>query len=494
MLEEATPDPSEASTGLRQRAARNTGALLAGAVASRLVGLFAVGYIARRFDAQGVGAYNLTIAFTAVFALLADLGLSTYVAREAAARPRDEHNLLWQGTLGALAAGLVAFALCNAVALLVGYDDELRRWILIVSVVTLLGPALLPLALLQARLKGHRVLMLMLAAQAMSVAAAVFVVVARRDIETYIVLGACANVAYAGLVIAATGAFRHYRGRVTRRDLRAGLRLLFLAAPLGMIMVIALVHARLDTFILSVISNDRSVGFYSAAWKLSEILHFVPAAVGASVIPIVVSQADLRRDAVTRGLRAAFHYLALLGIPLLVGAAALAEPLVVFVYGPGFEPAADPYRVLMLAEVSYFFGGVAAATLVGMRMVRPLVTIQAITVPANGLACALLLPRFDYHAAAWITFGAEFVTAVYLIAVVMRLLGGGSELLPVRPALQAILACLPMVAAVLLLDQLPVLARVGVGAVVYATVLVLVGAIGREEARILRSLVGRRRA
>jgi O-antigen/teichoic acid export membrane protein len=493
MLEEGTPDPAGQQAGLRQRAATNTATLMAGTVVSRLAALVAVGYLARRFEAEGLGAYNLTIAFTAVFALLADLGMSIYVTRETAARPDEARDILRRGALGSFGCGIAAFALCNAIAWVAGYDDELRRWILIASVATLLGPAVLPQALLQARLQGGQVAALMLAAQAMAIGAVAFVIATERGIETYIVLQALINLVYAGLVVAVARAPRYYRGRFTPEELRAGLRMVVRAAPLGAVAVIALVHTRLDTFILSVISGERSVGFYSSAWKLSELLHFVPGAVGASVAPIVARQIDLRRDTVVQGLRIAFRYLALLGIPLLVGALVLAEPLLELVYGPGFEPAADPYRVLMLGEVSYFFGGVAAATLVGMRGVRELIVIQAVTLPGNALACLIFLPRYDYQAAAWITLGAELVTTGYLVAVVSRRLEVGAGLLPFGAAAQAILASLPMAGAVLLLDELSVLARVAVGAVVYGVGLVTMRAVGRDELEIVRGVFSRRR-
>ena len=486
--------PPELEAQLRRRAASNTIFLLAGTVASRLVGLVAVGYLARRFDADGLGAYNLALALTAVFALVADFGITTYVGRETAARPGAARTLLRHGAIASVCSGLTAFTLCNGVAAAAGYDDELRRWILIASTVLLLGPGLVPMALLQARLQGGRVAVVMLGTQSLGVAATLFVVLTRQDIQTYIVLQALVNVGYAALIVTMSRAVGHYRGRWARRDVGAALRLLVRAAPLGSIALFALVGVRFDTFLLSVISGERSVGFYSSAWKLSEMLHFVPTAVAASVAPIVASQFRERPELIARGLRSAFRYLALLGAPILVGALLLAEPLMVLVYGGAFERAADAFRILMLGEILFFFGFVAANTLVGMRAVRQLVAVQLLTLPANGVACLLLLPRYDYMGAAWITFATELVSTGYMTVVVLRRLPGGATLLPLGPTGRALAACLPMAGAVVLASgplEVALPLRILVGAAVYGVALVAVRGLGAQDVEVIKRLIGR---
>jgi O-antigen/teichoic acid export membrane protein len=493
MLEEGTRQPEVEPVDFAQRAATNTAFLLGATIVSRLVGLLAVGYVARSFDAEGLGAYNLTLSLTAVFGLLADFGISIYVGREVAARPAAERELLRHGAVASLFAGATAFALCNAVATLSGYDEELRQWILISSTALLLGPAVLPMALLQARLRGGRVATIILATQSLSFAATVVVVATRQDIQTYIVLQALVNLAYAGLIVWMSRAARHYRERFGRREVAAALRLLGRAAPLGSIALFALLDRRFDTFLLSIISGERSVGYYSSAWKLSELLHFVPTAVAASATPIVASQIARRPELIARGLRRAFRYLALLALPILIGALVLAKPIMLFVYGGAFGPAASAYRVLMLAEAFYFFGFVAAGTLVGMRAVQQLVVVQLLTLPANAIACILLLPRYDYLGAAWITLATELVNTAYMTMVVARRLEIGPKLLPLGAAARALVACGPMVGALALLSGKAVMVQILAGAFVYGVALVAVRGLGAEDLEVVKGLVGRRR-
>jgi O-antigen/teichoic acid export membrane protein len=67
-----------------QRIAKNTGVLLASQIASYILGLFFIMYTARYLGAEGLGILSFALAFTGIFGVFADLGLSTLTIREVA--------------------------------------------------------------------------------------------------------------------------------------------------------------------------------------------------------------------------------------------------------------------------------------------------------------------------------------------------------------------------------------------------------------------------
>jgi len=79
-----------------QRIAKNTGVLLVSQIASYIIGFFFVMYSARYLGAEGFGInpfkkhlrkmlrISFALAFTGIFGVFSDLGLSTLTAREAA--------------------------------------------------------------------------------------------------------------------------------------------------------------------------------------------------------------------------------------------------------------------------------------------------------------------------------------------------------------------------------------------------------------------------
>jgi len=79
-----------------QRIAKNTGALLASQIASYIIGFFFIMYTARYLGAEGFGInpfkkrlrkmlrISFALAFTGIFGVFSDLGLSTLTVREVA--------------------------------------------------------------------------------------------------------------------------------------------------------------------------------------------------------------------------------------------------------------------------------------------------------------------------------------------------------------------------------------------------------------------------
>jgi len=67
-----------------QRIAKNTGVLLVSQIASYILGFFFVMYTARYLGAGGFGILSFALAFTGIFGVFSDLGLSTLTVREVA--------------------------------------------------------------------------------------------------------------------------------------------------------------------------------------------------------------------------------------------------------------------------------------------------------------------------------------------------------------------------------------------------------------------------
>jgi O-antigen/teichoic acid export membrane protein len=64
-----------------QRIAKNTGVLLASQIASYIFGFFFIMYTARYLGAEGFGILSFALAFTGIFCVFSDLGLSILTIR-----------------------------------------------------------------------------------------------------------------------------------------------------------------------------------------------------------------------------------------------------------------------------------------------------------------------------------------------------------------------------------------------------------------------------
>ena len=116
-----------------RRIARNTAVLLVAQVASYLLAFFYAMYAARYLGAAGYGILAFALAFTAIFGVLTDLGLSSLMTRQVA---RDRSQALkYLANVGLMKTTLVAitFGLIALTINLMDYPQET------ITVVYLLG-------------------------------------------------------------------------------------------------------------------------------------------------------------------------------------------------------------------------------------------------------------------------------------------------------------------------------------------------------------------
>lgn len=497
MAEETTRSP-EAASGkpgmpIRERAASNTIFVLLAQVFGRIATIVMLGYLARRFSASGLGAYNLVVAFTGVFGLVADLGLQAFLSREIAASPQDSRRLLRYGAIASLVSGLIAFVACNGIAQIAGYDGRLKEWILIASLANFAGPAVLPLAWLNARLEGRAVAWLTISKYVLGSAAVIFVVLARRDIKTLIVLQLLATVLYGALVVVRTRALRVYSSRWSWMEVRSGIRTTVRAAPLGVLAVGGIMIAYFDTFLLSLVGTKTAIGYYSAGYRLIGALDIIPAAVGTTVLPLVAARTAAGTEVTARAIAAAYRYTVLVGLPVVAGTFILAKPLIEAIYGSGLRPSAAVVRVLSPEEFSFFFGPVAATALIALRRTRALFITQAITLPLNAGACLLFVPHFSYLAAAWISTCTELLGTACMLMMLARYQGGVRAILPLGASRKAVVACIAMCCLTVLLERIgvPLPVNIAGSAVVYALALAAIRELGREDLTLVASVLRR---
>jgi O-antigen/teichoic acid export membrane protein len=483
---------AEAPRSIRFQAASYTLWVFVASAVSRLVSFVLLGYVARQFAAGGLGEFNLVLAYMTVFGLLADLGLSQFLTREISASPGRGRELMRKGAVAALALGATALVLCNLIALAVGYEPRVRLWILIASFSALVTPAIIGLALLNATLQGRRVAAVTIANHAIGAAFVVGAVVTGQGIGVVIALMTLQTMIFGGLVMTAAGAWRLYRGGWRAVDLRDGLQIIGRAAPLGALVVMTLLIARLDTFLLSVISSAASVGYYSAAYRITEALSLIPAAFAATMLPVASRRVD--RAEVAAVVEVAFRYLSLAGLPLAVGGIVLAVPILATIYGSGLEPATPAFRILIAGQVTYFLGSVAAATLVGMRRTRWVAITLAIIGPFNAVLCLIFLPRYDFEGAAWITLATELLATSFMLWALRRELGGRLPL-PLGSLARAGAASLAMGALVWTLEHelgAPLGVSLAAGALIYPAALWAVGGLDRSDLALAIGLWKRR--
>ncbi|GAA0285775.1 oligosaccharide flippase family protein [Halobacterium noricense] len=105
-----------------------------------------------------------------------------------------------------------------------------------------------------------------------------------------------------------------------------------------------------DTIVLGAFLTTATVGYYQVAYRLTVPATFMMAAVGGALMP-KVSNFHSRGEAISGDITNAISYNSILAIPLFFGAVALAQDIVVTVYGSSYAAAAEFLVGLALYQV-----------------------------------------------------------------------------------------------------------------------------------------------
>jgi O-antigen/teichoic acid export membrane protein len=177
-------------------------------------------------------------------------------------------------------------------------------------------------------------------------------------------------------------------------------------------------YFRIDTVMLSILQPhdvwQRSVATYQVAYRFSDLLGFLGAAMfGVVLAPLVYSWPE-RIVEFRRLVRHAIVLLAVI-VPLPVAFfVVLADKIVVSFFGQRYAGAVGPARLLVVAQAINLVTELAFVVLVaaGRRLIY-LWAAGAGTV-FNVALNALLIPHFGVTGSAWATIGTELVVVLVL--------------------------------------------------------------------------------
>lgn len=126
--------------------------------------------------------------------------------------------------------------------------------------------------------------------------------------------------------------------------------------PLLLSSLAAAFYMRIDQVMLGVLSDERQVGLYSAAVRLSEAAYFLPMALTASVAPGIARLRVTNRRQYEIEVRRVIEVLALIGLVIALPAALVGPRVVEFLFGDAFAASGAIFSVHVLSMVFVFMG------------------------------------------------------------------------------------------------------------------------------------------
>lgn len=391
----------------------NTGWLFGDRVLRLAIGLGVVIWLARYLGPDAFGLINYAMAFVALFAAIANLGLHEVVVRQVVRSPKDSGEILGTAFVMQLVAGALAGTVIVAVTLLIHDDAQTRMLVAILAPLLTLRAGAIVKAWFESRLESKYVVLVEQVAFLTMAASQVILILAQAPLYAFVlVLVVEALLASLGLLLVhawKSAGLNAWRVRVTR----AGW-LLKQSWPLILSSLAIMVYMRIDQVMLGQMVGNQAVGVYSAAVRISEVWYFIPLAIIASIYPALVEGRQQGEDAYRQRLQTICDLMVLIALLIAIPMTFFSTWAVVLLFGSDYRDAGVVLAIHVWASLFVFLGlaihkGFMAENLQKLTLYRTLFG-AVINVVLN----FFLIPRYGAQGAAIATVAAQGLPGLLL--------------------------------------------------------------------------------
>lgn len=243
--------------------------------------------------------------------------------------------------------------------------------------------------------------------------------------------------------------------------------------PLVMHGLLGLAIFNSDFLFLRVFRDSASVGYYAVGYLLVSFFLNLGVSYSMGLLPVLTRLRTVPED--ERRLHDNAMAQTFAGsLPVAIGGCLLAHQFVVLLFGTGYLPAAPALQVLTWSIPFALFRSVAQAVLISHGRQSELLRTVVVATGLNLLLNIALIPRWGLMGAAAATVLTEAVRAVVVLGYSRR---AGLPFTSLRRFWRTGIAGATMAAVLLLTRGAPWWAAVPLGALVYGTMLTLVGGL-----------------
>ena len=334
----------------------NIGWLFADRVLRMGVGLIVTAWVARYLGPQQFGLFNYAGAFVSLFGVLATLGLDQIVVRDMVRDPSCKDETLGTAFVLKLSGGILTILVTTGTIFLLRPDDQLTHWLVGITAAGTIFDAFNTIDFwFQLQVKSKYTVI------AKNTAFILVTLIRITLLQMQAPLIAFAWALLAENALGAVGLAIAYKVKgqsllAWRASLLRAKTLLKESWPLLLSGLAIMVYLRIDQIMLGQLADDKAVGIYSAATRISELWYYIPIAIVTSVTPSIVEAKKVSETLYYNKLQKLFNIMAVLAYMIALPMTFLSKYIVVLIFGQNYVASGGVLSIHIWAALFVFFG------------------------------------------------------------------------------------------------------------------------------------------
>ncbi|MFZ0012079.1 MAG: flippase [Halobacteriota archaeon] len=327
------------------RGIKNSVLLFGGNAISAVISFIITVYIARLLPVSDFGSYITVISFVTLFGIFTDFGINTVIIREGAKNPEDTHNLIFS-TMGLKYLMSLASMLAVIVfALFTPYSFEVKALIVLMSITLLMGGIGSMFSAVFNIYQDMKYISIIQIAERTTFASFAFIfLIAGLGVPGVIL--AIIIAAFVSLMLSFVLSRRIHYYKLNFRPI-LDYTILMPAFWFGIAGLLGTVWQRVDTIMLSLLTNMTQVGLYTPAVNYVGIGDMAVLALTGAFFPIVSRTVHERRVS-KKELSKYLGYFAAAGLVIVAVTYAFGGELMILAFGPKYAESIVFINILII--------------------------------------------------------------------------------------------------------------------------------------------------
>ena len=390
----------------RRRLTVATAVQIGGRVVGAFLGVLVAATLARSLTRPEFGELSLALTILALAGSLSDLGIGQIAVREMARRPKARARIAGALCVAQLTMGVVLGVIGIVIAFALMHGAQARVMAVFVMATMPLGALGALTIAAQARLRPELVIIPALVQNVLWLAVVVALGASNGALSLYGLGALVAAVVQSAVIVVLTVRITSVTFTGTRTLI---VDLLRMAWPIGLAGMFVTAYYRIDALLLFHYRGATPNAYYSAAYRVLDVLQILPMTVSGVLLPLLASadREGAGHDRIRQLFQFAIALLLAVAVPVAICGAILAPGVVRLIYGPHYHSSVYLLQILLPAFIPICLGYVLTGQLILHGLLRPYVVITMVGAVLNIVANALAIPRYGAPAAAWTTLATE---------------------------------------------------------------------------------------
>lgn len=383
-----------------------------------LSSIFVGVWVARYLGPESFGILSYSIAFTAIFAGIAKLGLDGVIVRELLNHPEKSEIYLgtsfWLRILGALfVMGLMAVIL-----LFTSNDATTNLFIFIIAIGLFFQSFEVVDFYFQSQVLAKIVSICKVIQLMLSSIIKIYLVYNNTEliwfvlVTTFDALSLAVSYLIAYKLQKKPDFLKHFDFSIAKQLLKDSWPLVFSA-------IVVMIYVRIDQIMIKEMLGEYEVGIYSAAVRLSEAFYFIPLLLNSSLFPAIINAKRQSEELYVERLQRLYTFAVWMAITIALLMTFLSDWLTVSLFGQAYQEAGQVLVIHIWAGI-FVFMGVASANWFIVENEQKLAFWRTFSgMIVNVVLNFILIPNYGLRGAAFATLLSQF-TAAYLFDLFIR--------------------------------------------------------------------------